>query len=346
MDKQLILIFKLLLGILITIITFLLLLIFIIVGNVKLEDIIPKSDMEIALKTDFFNRNNDVSLLDTSKKEQMIKYGHELIVNTSNHLGPSSKMAYAGNNLACQNCHLGAGTKAFAAPYIGLTQKFPQLNKRTGKTIFLSNRINGCMERSMNGKKLPIESKEMKAMISYMEWLSRDMPKEFVEKNFVGSGFLEIEMPNRSVNLIKGKMIYEQQCISCHQENGKGQQNKKGNGYNFPPLWGNDSYNHGAGMYRVLTAAQFIKANMPFGASAENPILTDEEAYDVAGYINNMERPIKQGVEKDYPILKLKPVSSPYPPYADTFSIKQHKFGPFQPIIKFYKENYHIKKTK
>lgn len=255
-------------------------------------------------------------------------------------------MAYAGNNLACQNCHLEAGTKAFAAPYIGIKEQFPQFSKRTGKDIILADRINGCMERSMNGKKLPVNSKEMNAMIAYMEWLSRDMPKEFVKNDFIGNGFVKIEIPNRPVNLSNGKIIYKNQCSSCHQENGEGQKKQKQNGYIYPPLWGNDSYNHGAGMNRVLTAAKFIKANMPFGASAENPILTDEEAYDVAGYIDSMERPIKQGVEKDYPTLKLKPISSPYPPYADTFSMQQHQLGPFQPIIKFYSDQHNIKKTK
>lgn len=303
--------------------------------------------MEIALETDFFNRNNNVSQLGNSEKEQLTKYGYELISNTPKHLGPTNKMAYAGNNLACQNCHLEAGTKAFAAPYIGIKQRFPQFNKRAGKEIMLADRINGCMERSMNGQQLPIESKEMKAMVSYMEWLSRNMPKEFVKKDFVGKGFVNIKIPNRAVNLSNGKIIYKNQCSSCHQENGQGlHKQQKNDGYIYPPLWGNDSYNHGAGMNRVLTAAQFIKANMPFGASAENPILTDEEAYDVAGYINNMERPIKQGVEKDYPNLNLKPFSSPYPPYADSFPIQQHQFGPFQPIIEFYIQKHKIKKTK
>ena len=36
-------------------------------------------------------------------------------------------------------------------------------------------------------------------------------------------------------------------------------------GFLFPLLWGPDSYNNGAGMNRVLTAARFIKARMPLG---------------------------------------------------------------------------------
>ena len=116
--------------------------------------------------------------------------------------------------------------------------------------------------------------------------------------------------------------------------------------YEYPPLWGNDSYNNGAGMNRVITAAQFIKANMPFDDLYESQKLTDEEAYDVAGYINQMQRPTKPNLEVDFPDLLKKPVSTPYPPYADPFSLNQHQKGPFQPIIEFYKKKHNIKKTK
>jgi thiosulfate dehydrogenase len=103
-------------------------------------------------------------------------------------------------------------------------------------------------------------------------------------------------------------------------------------GYVFPPLWGPDSFNDGAGMHRVLTAARFIKARMPFG----QPGLTDEQAFDVAAYINSQPRPAMAGLEVDYPDRALKPVDSPYPPYADPFPREQHRLGPFGPIRDYY----------
>jgi thiosulfate dehydrogenase len=100
-------------------------------------------------------------------------------------------------------------------------------------------------------------------------------------------------------------------------------------------------------MNRVLTAAAFIKNNMPYlQANWENPKLTDEEAYHVAGYINSFPRPQKSEKEKDYPDKKLKPVSTPYGPWTDNFSAEQHKYGPFPPIISFYKETFDLSKTK
>jgi len=99
-------------------------------------------------------------------------------------------------------------------------------------------------------------------------------------------------------------------------------------------------------MTRVITAAQFIKANMPFGTTYDYPVLTDEEAYDVAGYINQQIRPNKINRDSDFPNLKKKPVSTPHPPYADLFSLEQHQLGPFLPIIAFYKAEFNIVKSK
>ena len=56
----------------------------------------------------------------------------------------------------------------------------------------------------------------------------------------------------------------------------------------FPPLWGKNSYNWGAGMHRINTAAGFIQHNMPLG---RGETLTDVESWDVAAFINMHERP-------------------------------------------------------
>jgi thiosulfate dehydrogenase len=58
-----------------------------------------------------------------------------------------------------------------------------------------------------------------------------------------------------------------------------------------PPLWGPDSYNNGAGMSRLLTAAAYAMHNMPIGTAFDAPVLTDEQAYDVAAYIISQKRP-------------------------------------------------------
>jgi len=288
----------------------------------------------------------DVSLLNDSDENKEIKLGYELFKNTPNYIGPNngdSEKIYSGNNLSCNNCHLYAGTKKYAAPLIGIIQRFPQFRGRENKIGTIEERINGCMERSMNGRVMPEDSQEMNAIIAYMEWLGRDAPED---GKIEGTGFLTIEIPERAVDLDKGKVIFKNMCSVCHGIDGEGEKFTNSNVYRYPALWGEDSFNNGAGMNRVITAANFIKGNMPFGTTFDSPILTDEEAYDVAGYINQQIRPIKQNSELDFPDLKRKPVSTPYPPFVDDFSIEQHQLGPFQPIMQFYKKKYNMTKKK
>lgn len=278
---------------------------------------------------------------------QEIQYGYRLLSETQKYLGPQAddpQMRISGNNLSCTSCHLQAGNQAGAASWAGVTTRYPTFRGRSNAIGTIEDRINGCLERSMNGKKLDVESRPMKAMVAYMEWLGEDMPKE---KRDYYTGFTDLKIPDVAVDLEYGKRVYVKECMVCHQEDGQGV--KKADfslGYEFPPVWGEDTYNDGAGMHRVLTAAAFIKANMPFEeVTKENPKLSDEEAFHVAGYINSLARPAKSNLENDFPDRKLKPVSTPYGPWDDDFSAEQHKYGPFPPIIAYYKEKYDMEKT-
>lgn len=280
------------------------------------------------------------------EKESLIRLGRDLITKSPELIGPLAgkvEKQYAGNMLTCQSCHLEEGTKPGAGSFVGVANRFPQFRGRENKIGTLPERIDGCMERSMNGQKIPHESLEMQAMVAYMEWLSEDVPEE---KEDYYKGFTSVDLPEVKADPAKGKLVYEQHCQTCHMEDGQGQRAGEGL-YVYPPLWGENSYNHGAGMHRVITASQFIKANMPYlQASKDNPILTDEEAYHVAAYINSFERPQKANPEVDFPDKNLKPVSTPYGPWVDGFSAEQHKYGPFQPIMAWYEKELGIKKSK
>jgi thiosulfate dehydrogenase len=303
----------------------------------------------------FSNERNDWRLpnietdLPDSKKAKQIKFGYLLATESPKWMGPQvinqDERLYAGNNLTCQNCHLEAGTKAGSGSWVGVTNRFPQFRGRENKMGTIEERINGCMERSMNGEALPEDSKQMQALVAYMEWLSKDIPADTADWY---QGFVNIKIPTVKADTIFGKQVYVNECQVCHGEKGQGiKLTDERKGYQYPPLWGDDSFNHGAGMHRVLTAAQFIKANMPhLIATKDNPKLTDEEAFHVAAYINSFDRPLKPEADKDFPDLKLKPVSTAYGPWDDPFSAEQHQFGPFPPIIQYYDSVYQIKKTK
>lgn len=267
------------------------------------------------------------------KKGDLIRYGELLVTDTYAQLGPGvkdKKMRFSGNDLNCTNCHQENGTKQFGLPWMGVSQRYPQYRGREDKVAGLEERINGCFERSLNGKAMATDSREMKAIVAYVDWLSKDMPKDVY-----GLRTPKYEGPNRKADVNKGEEVYTRFCMSCHAENGAGYQSMsagKSGSYVAPALWGANSYNNGAGMNRLLTNASFVYSNMPLGTLWNHPAITNEAAYDVAAYLSSKERPQMSGLEKDYPKLEKKPVDCPYPPYADNFSQEQHQYGPFQPI--------------
>src|SRR5580692_381091 len=222
---------------------------------------------------------------------KLVKYGYALMTDTANQIGPmvaDPAVRYSGNNLSCQSCHLKAGTQPYAMPMVGVWGQFPQYRGREGEVGTLEDRINGCMERSMNGRALPLGGREMKAYLAYMKWLSTGIPDG---AKLVGSGTLNVKEPGRAADLAHGRQVYAQVCAACHGADGLGQRAATGPGYQFPPLWGPDSYNDGAGMTRLLGAATFLKSKMPFGTTYAAPALSDDDAYDVAGFINSAQRP-------------------------------------------------------
>jgi len=263
---------------------------------------------------------------------KLVKYGFALTIDTANQIGPTvadPAKRLSGNNLTCQSCHLQAGTQPYAMPLTGVWGQFPQYRGREGEIGTLEERVNGCMERSMNGHALPLDGREMKAYLAYMKWLSTGIPDG---AKLVGAGTRNVKEPGRAADLGHGAQVFEQNCAMCHGKDGQGQRTATGPGYQFPPLWGPDSYNNGAGMSRILTAAAFVRHNMPLGTTFSAPVLSDADAYDVAGYINSKARPVKADLEKDFPNKLQKPADAPYGPYPDGFSAEQHKFGPFDPI--------------
>jgi len=277
----------------------------------------------------------DISKLPDDKYGQMVRQGKALMEETYKYIGPEVgdvKKRYAGNNLACVSCHVESGGRKFGNPWVGTFASFPQYRGREDAVSTTEERINGCMERSMNGTKLPLDSLEMKKMLSYLHFLSTGVP---VGAKLEGGGTLKLKALARAADPVAGKQVYANTCVACHGDAGQGVRRGKAgdaNGYLFPPLWGADSYNNGAGMARVTLAAGFIKGNMPSGITHLNTVLTDEQAFDVAAYINSQPRPVRANTEADFPARKNKPVDAAFAPYTPGFSAEQHKYGPWKPI--------------
>jgi thiosulfate dehydrogenase len=192
------------------------------------------------------------------------------------------------------------------------------------------------MMRSMNGRALSEKSPEMIAMVSYLRFLA-DQDAATGASQRKAHEPPAFKTPNRAADLKAGETVFAKRCSACHGQDGAGLAAAPDlvHGFVFPPLWGPNSFNDGAGMHRVLTAARFIKARMPLGSAD----LSDQEALDVAAFINSKPRPEMKGLESDYPDRTKKPADTGYGPYADSFPIEQHRFGPFQPIEAFYRNS-------
>jgi thiosulfate dehydrogenase len=189
-------------------------------------------------------------------------------------------------------------------------------------------RVNDCMERSLNGTSLDTGSREMKALSVYINWLGQKVPRA---SKPAGAGITDLAFLGRAADPGKGSLLYIQKCQRCHGGQGEGLPAADSGCYTYPPLWGDHSYTTAAGLYRVSRFAGYVKDNMPFGASHDIPQLTDEEAWDLAAFVNSQPRPDKR-FKGDWPDVTNKPVDHPFGPYADSFSEKQHKLGPFGPI--------------
>ena len=273
-------------------------------------------------------RAPDTATIPPTTAGRQIRYGQELIAHTARYLGPRGSVAHLTNGMNCQNCHLQAGTQGFTNNYLAVAATYPKLRARSGTVVSIEQRVADCMERSLNGQAVPDSSREMRAIVAYIMWLGQGIPKG---KKVYGTGFVKLPYLARAADQVVGKAVFATKCQRCHGPAGQGQPLADNTGYQYPPLWGPNSYNDGAGLFRVTNLARYVKAAMPFGATFDQPQLTNEQAWDVAAFVNSQPRP-HLATPHDWPDISKKPVDQPLGPYADKFSEKQHKYGPYQPI--------------
>lgn len=267
-----------------------------------------------------------VNQIPVDEQGLQIRYGRNLIENTAYYLGPRGTVAKISNGMNCQNCHLEAGTKPWGNNYGAVAPTYPKFRERSGTIETIEKRVNDCLERSLNGKPLENNSREMQAIVAYIRWLGEGIPKGTKPK---GSGIMQLPFLPRAADPGKGKVVYTTQCEKCHGRNGEGQANADAKGYTYPPLWGNNSYNNGAGLYRISRFAGYVKNNMPNPVNYHTPQLTDAEAWDVAAFVNSQPRPSKD-LGKDWPDISKKPFDHPFGPYTDGKDELQHKYGPWK----------------
>ncbi|HRH36403.1 MAG TPA: cytochrome C, partial [Catalimonadaceae bacterium] len=142
------------------------------------------------------------SSLDGQPEKENVLYGKELIANTALYFGPKGKVnANSTNGMNCQNCHLDAGTRVFGNNYSAVASTYPKYRARSGAKENIYKRVNDCFERSMNGKALDTNSKEMQAITAYIKWLGKDVEKG---RKPEGSGLKDIALLDRACDPVKG----------------------------------------------------------------------------------------------------------------------------------------------
>lgn len=232
-----------------------------------------------------------IAELPPGSENDLIRYGRDLVVDTPRLIGKAAQnpeMAYGGNNLTCESCHLNAGLKPYAAPFVSTVATFPMFVDN--RVVTLHDRINACVRLGLNGKPLPEDSREMTALIAYLKFVGKDSPEGV---RLPGSGLKPIPLPAEIPSARRGETVYAQHCLSCHGQDGQGAPKLPPEvGYYVPPLWGPESFNGGAGMGQIAYAAAYIRANMPVGVDYENPVLSVQDAWDVAAYMIAHPRPI------------------------------------------------------
>lgn len=224
---------------------------------------------------------DDLAKDDSLKPElkAVILKGYDLFMNTQQLRGE-----YVFNDMNCRSCHMGEGRKLWSGPVWPAVTTLPNYRGKNKHVNSIEERIAGCFSFSMNGKPPAYGSDTMLSLLAYHQWLAKSAP--VYEQNIAGRGFPRLPEPELTPDYARGEQVFTENCAICHGADGAGQ--KQGAQIVFPPLWGDGAYNWGAGMTRIFTAATFIKNNMPLGQPGK---LTDQQAWDVAYFVNAHERP-------------------------------------------------------
>lgn len=214
-----------------------------------------------------------------------VKRGRAIFTNTATNAG-----AHVGNGLSCSNCHLDAGRQPNSAPMWAAWVNYPKYRSKNKQINTMEDRVMGCFSYSMNaqdsvsGKPPPHGDDIYRDLESYFFWMATGAP---TNTTLEGVGFGKIDKPALPYDPARGEKVFAANCAVCHGADGLGQKDLNGR-YVFPPLWGADSYNWGAGMHQINNAAAFIKHNMPLSKPGS---LSDQDAWDVAAFVNSHERP-------------------------------------------------------
>jgi len=209
---------------------------------------------------------------------EVVKLGEAIVEKTTTH--PMSK-EYVGNALNCTSCHLNNGKHEKAGTFLATATAYPAWSPRENRVITLEDRVLNCFMRSCNGTRPPLGSEVSVAVTAYITSLSQGQSLRMNSKRPVGPGAIKLlSVKPDQAEIQRGMSLYVSRCAECHQKDGQGDNDN-------PPVWGERSYNDGAGLSSVENLAAWLKVAMPL----DDTDLSDQEALDIAAYVNSHKRP-------------------------------------------------------
>lgn len=206
---------------------------------------------------------------------ESVMLGYKIVIHTRTFLP-----GHVGAELDCRSCHfeggLTDGGRNDGISLVGAVAVYPRLDLSRGRPIHLATRINDCLQRSLNGKPLAHDSREMAALVSYCQWISQGVP---TYTTVPWLGLEKLDTPHRP-DLDEGAVVHRRFCAVCHGEHGQGTEIA-------PPQWGPEAFASASALHRLETLSAFVHANMP----RHNPILGPEQATDVAAFLLSRPHP-------------------------------------------------------
>lgn len=225
----------------------------------------------------------------TGNNAPYVVKGCNLVVNPRGHMsGPISRLWPTG--LSCQSCHRDAGDRPNAASISHGAVALPHMMTSMSQPIRFDRRVLMCFARSLDSLDLGLDAPELIHINVYANWLAQ---KEKLPIGVLppGRGIpLLFDALGKGQSFLAGERVYRSYCQPCHGFAGNGG-GVPFNGRVPPPIAGPESFTRAASTADPFRLAGFVQANMPPGATKDHPVLTDQQALDVAAYLARLGRP-------------------------------------------------------
>lgn len=180
-----------------------------------------------------------------------------------------------GGALRCASCHLEAGTKRGALPWVGTYARYPRLDAR-GRVLTVHERVNICLRRNLRAPALRPDDPRMEALVAYIAFLSRG-----VRLGSMVEGQGDDTLSVRAGDAAAGRVVWTAECASCHGAQGQG--TARG-----APVWGRRSFTATSEMASWPTFAGFLRGHM--SADGRRSALTDQQVANVTSFVLRQAR--------------------------------------------------------